>query len=70
MPHYRLYVLDAASHIIDATDLECEDDEQALREVERRRDGRALELWRRATLIGRFEPRRAGEPLDPADNPP
>jgi hypothetical protein len=64
MPHYRLYFLDAARHIVDATDLECEDDEHAIREVERRRDGRAMELWRRAVLLGRFEP------LDQADNRP
>jgi hypothetical protein len=65
VPHYRLYYLDLAGHIVDAADLDCEDDEHALREVERRRDGRAMELWRRAVLLGRFEPleRRA---LDPA----
>jgi len=70
VPHYRLYYLDAAGHIVDATDLECEDDEQAVREVERRRDGRAMELWRRATLIGRFEPLPGSRPLDRADDRP
>lgn len=55
MAHYRLYFLDPAGHIADAADLDCDDDQHAAREVELRHDGRAMELWRRATLIGRFE---------------
>jgi hypothetical protein len=63
LPHYRLYFLDGAGHIRHAVDLECEGDEQAIAEVERHRDGRTMELWRRAELIRRFEPRDGVHPL-------
>jgi hypothetical protein len=51
---YRLYFLDAARHIRDVMELECEDDAQAIEAAEQLHDGRAMELWRRARIVKSF----------------
>jgi hypothetical protein len=55
MQDYRLYFFDRYGHIANAVTLECADVAEAIQEAERCRDGRAMELWRRAELIRRFE---------------
>ena len=54
MPDFRLYFLDKHDRIVEARDLECEDDEAAIRIVEVEGDGRAMELWRRDRRIRVF----------------
>jgi hypothetical protein len=54
MPDFRLYFLDKRDRIVEARDLECEDDDDAIRAVETQRDGRAMELWRRDRRIRVF----------------
>ncbi len=45
MTHYRLYFFDLAGSIRHALDLECDDDEHAIRVVGEHADGRPMELW-------------------------
>ena len=45
MTHYRLYFFDLAGNIRHALNLECEDDDHALRMVSEHADGRPMELW-------------------------
>ena len=52
--HYRLYFMDLAGHIRHALDLQCEDDAQAAREVEKHRNGQAMELWQASRLVRRY----------------
>ena len=54
MLDFRLYYLDKRDRIVEARDLECMDDDDAIRAVEAQRDGRAMELWRRDRRIRIF----------------
>jgi len=54
MAGYRLYFMDRAGHIRDAVDLECIDDEDAIRKVADHADGHSMELWRRARRVMEF----------------
>ncbi|MBV8682881.1 MAG: hypothetical protein JO111_08415 [Caulobacteraceae bacterium] len=54
MPDFRLYFLGRGGRIVEARDLECEDDEAAILAVEGQRDGRAMELWRRDRRVRSF----------------
>ena len=45
MTHYRLYRLDDADHIRQAFDLDCADDDEAVRTAATYVDGLAVELW-------------------------
>jgi hypothetical protein len=54
MPEFRLYFLDQRDRIIEAQDMECEDDAAAIRAVEALREPRAMELWRRTRRIRTF----------------
>ena len=54
MTHYRLYFLDSGGGIRHALDLECDDDEHAIRIVSDHIDGGPMELWqgrRRVALL-------------------
>jgi hypothetical protein len=51
---YRLYFLDAHLHVRERIDLECDDDDEAIRVAETHADGRDMELWRRAVLLRKF----------------
>jgi len=51
MAGYRLYFMDRAGHIRDAVDLECVDDDDAIRTAGGRADGRSMELWRRTRQV-------------------
>ena len=55
MPEYRLYLFNQAGRVREALTLEHEDDDLAVQESLRRRNGLAVELWRDATIIQRFE---------------
>ena len=56
MASYRVYFLNAEGRIMSAVDLSCDSDDHAAAEARRLADGRPVELWERARLIGRFEP--------------
>jgi hypothetical protein len=62
MPDFRLYFMDKRDRIVEARDLECEDDEAAIRTAESHKDGRAMELWRRARRVHRFPTAEPGNP--------
>ncbi len=51
---YRLYLLDDKDHIRSATDLECEDDAQAIHLAETSLSA-PMELWQGARLVKRFD---------------
>ena len=51
---FRLYFLGRGGRIVEARELECEDDDAAIMAVEGQRDGRAMELWRRDRRIRSF----------------
>jgi hypothetical protein len=51
---YRLYLLDAQGRVRERVDLECDDDDDAMRMAEARAEGRAAELWRRAVLVREY----------------
>ena len=54
---YRVYILDDAGrvgtppHII-----ECDEDEEAIRQARQYVDGKAVEIWRESIVIARLEP--------------
>jgi hypothetical protein len=53
---YRIYILDAAGRIgAPPHVIECDDDNQAIRQARQYVGGRVTEVWRDITLIGRFE---------------
>lgn len=45
MPDYRLYFLSPDGRIRQAVELQCRDDDAAIRLAETHADGRAMELW-------------------------
>ncbi len=51
MPHYRIYFLNDKGRIRHAVDIECPTDDDALRVVQERKDGRAMELWEGARKV-------------------
>jgi hypothetical protein len=51
---FRLYFLGRGGRIVEARNLDCEDDEAAILAVEGQRDGRAMELWRRDRRVRTF----------------
>ena len=60
MAGYRLYFLDDNDRIRDAAEFECDGDAEALTQAESRSDGRAMELWSGARVVGKIA-RRAAE---------
>ncbi len=56
MPEYRLYFLGQDDRIQRALELECEDDDRAVETGGAHLNGQAMELWRGATLVKRFDP--------------
>ena len=51
---YHLYFLDENGRIRDAADLESGHDETALTHAMRRHDGRAMEVWSGARMVGKI----------------
>jgi hypothetical protein len=60
MAGYRLVVLDAAGHIADEMELDCDHDAAAILIAEKRNERRAMELWQRVRPIRRFAARPSG----------
>ena len=60
MAGYRLYFLDDNDRIRDAAEFECDGDAEALIQAQSRSDGRAMELWSGARVVGKIA-RRAAE---------
>ncbi len=54
MCEYKLYLLDDRDHIRSAVDLECEDDEQAIR-LARASLNAPMELWQGSRKVKKFE---------------
>jgi hypothetical protein len=62
MPHYRLYTLRADGHIAGLPAvIECPDDPAAVQEAKKILDGRAIEVWDRARMVIRLEPKHPGK---------
>jgi hypothetical protein len=59
MAHYRLYFFEEGGdglHIRARAEFECANDNAAIREAEKRADGRRMELWRGASLVKGWPP--------------
>lgn len=52
MLHYRFYLMDGNSHIVDAIDHHASSDEEALETARARRDDCAIEVWQADRRIG------------------
>jgi len=52
--NYRLYFLNHEDRIIDAADLDCDSDEQAIAEVQGYTAGYKIEVWQRHRKVGVF----------------
>ena len=57
---YRLYFFDERRHVVQAITIEAADDGEAIAQATAKSDGRAMELWRDALRVMRFE--RSGTP--------
>jgi len=55
MLSYRLYFLDREGRFTRAVQLECADDERALRAAAAHADGAPMELWQQARKVRSFE---------------
>ena len=54
--HYRLYYLNEGGSIWRAVDLDCVDDETALKEAAKHLSQWGLELWQGTRVVARLEP--------------
>ena len=69
MTHYRLYLLDDGNHIRRAFDLDCADDDEAVKTAETYVDGHAVELWERTRKVARMPARKKPvESNDPGES--
>ena len=66
MLEYRAYVIGADDHIVSATALVCESDENAIAEVRRFMLGRTIEIWSGARLVIRLDPEHRNYLAGPA----
>jgi hypothetical protein len=58
MPHYRLYTIGADGHIEGPpAEIDCPDDPAAVQEANKVLDGQAIEVWQKARLVIRLEPK-------------
>ena len=55
MPEYRVYTFGFDGHILRASVIECDSDDEAIEKTKQLVDGHALELWLGARRLGRFE---------------
>jgi hypothetical protein len=58
MPAFRIYTVGLDGHFVDAKDVECADDQEAIKKAQQAADGHDVELWER----GRFITRLAAKP--------
>ena len=56
MPDYRAYSVGSDGHFINAFELECADDTEAMERAKQLVDGHDIELWQRARKITVFKP--------------
>ena len=61
--HYRLYFLTPQNQIYRFIELECASDDEAAQEAARLLQSDPIEIWHRARLIRRLEPRAVEERL-------
>jgi hypothetical protein len=61
MPEYRIYPVGSDGHFIGEKNIECADDQEAIRIAQQDVDGRAIELWERARFITRLAPKPASK---------
>jgi hypothetical protein len=54
MAHYRAYLIGRDGHYIKAVDLNCNDDDAAMKRAARMVDGHDVELWEHARRIAKF----------------
>jgi hypothetical protein len=54
MARYRLYFMSVDGHILNGIDIMCEDDAEAIAEVEKRGEVRPVELWLRSRQVKVF----------------
>ncbi len=54
MIHYRIYRVGSDGHFIDAQDIECIGDEEAIVKAKQAVDGHDIELWQQGRFIDRF----------------
>ena len=55
MAHYRAYLVGQDSYFIKAIDLDCEDDDAAMKRAQKMVDGHNVELWQHDRRIAKFE---------------
>jgi len=69
MTHYRLYLLDGDNHIRRAFDLDCADDDEAVKTAETYVDGHAVELWEKTRKVARLPAKRElAESAEPGES--
>ena len=57
MTVYRVYVVDAGGHTSQPPQvIECNDDQEALKQARQLVDGKAVEVWNEAKRVGLLEP--------------
>jgi hypothetical protein len=61
MPEYRIYTVGSDGHFIGGKNIECADDQEAIRIAQEAADGRAIELWDRGRFITRMGPKLASK---------
>ena len=57
MAHYRAYLVGQDSYFIKAVDLDCADDDAAIKRAQKMVDGHDVELWQHARRIAKFDHR-------------
>lgn len=57
MKDYRLYMLNNAGRFVGVVELSAPEDKEAIAAARARRDGVAMELWRRDQLVETFQPK-------------
>ncbi len=55
MTHYRAYLIGQDSYVIKAVDLNCQDDDAAMKRAQHMVDGHDVELWQDTRRIAKFE---------------
>jgi len=56
MPYYRIYFLKPSGEIVDAEDVECADDQDAVTTATTMMDKHpAVEIWQQKRVIGKFD---------------
>jgi len=55
MTHYQAYLVGQDSYFIKAVDLDCEDDDAAMKRAQKMVDGHNVELWQHDRRIAKFE---------------